>query len=88
MLLYEVRTCSGNDSTQQPRLDLRRGPPAQPREKATSTSVQDITTVPFLCVMTPDLFSSFLLFNSLYYYCSFTTDNFTSYLFLFTYDSF
>ena len=28
------------------------------------------------------------LFNSLYYYCSLTTGNFTSYLFLFTYDSF
>ena len=33
-------------------------------------------------------FLFFLLFNSLYYYCSLTTDNFTSYLFPFTYDSF
>ena len=33
-------------------------------------------------------FFFFSLFNSLYYYGSLTADNFTSYLFLFTYDSF
>ena len=48
----------------------------------------DCDTEEARCYDTQIISFLFLLFNPLYYYCSHMTDNFTSYSFLFTYDSF